>query len=82
MSRLKREHGAGMPPNSVTAPATVSGEQPRRTPLSPLGSGRVGEALTRKSGNLPSRVRHAHLSHLNLGGVPWDGETPDGPNGP
>ena len=31
--RLKREHGEGMLSNSVTAPATVSGEQPQRTPL-------------------------------------------------
>ena len=39
--------------NSVTAPATVSGERYRLMPLSRPVTGRPGKAPTRKSGDLP-----------------------------
>jgi len=63
---MKREHGAvliGKPERTkaATAPATVSGEQCRNT--TGRKAGKVGKAMTRKSGDLPSN------QNRNSGGV-------------
>ena len=70
---MKWDHGAVSPKaaKSVTAPATVGGERPRKRPLGKR-PGRLGEALTRKSGDLPSRgIGRCAQPVTDPGGVSW-----------